>query len=317
MAILHRADLRPPKLELVAGWAPTQPWGGAAAGTELEQVAAYRFDDPAGEVGVETFVVRARDVLLHVPLTYAAPWCRSRRRTWSGRRSTRCWAAAGSTTPAPTRCTWPRWPGPCSPAARRPRSSSWGTTGASGASPPPASRAAGRPRTPPGRSAPSPSPTPATPRPSASTRGSWSCAGCWTRPRPLPAPRSQGPGRGRTSRSCWPRPIGGAESGPGDPGSDLGAQQLDAAQQVGVRQARVGHLDRDAVDPAHLLGDPQQLVGHGVRVAHEEGAVGTAGGVELRPRGAGEATLAGDLGEHLVPAGVDRVGRDLRALRDV
>jgi hypothetical protein len=70
MAILHRADLRPSKLELVAGWAPTRPWGGAAAGTELEQVAAYRFDDPAGEVGVETFVVRAGHVLLHVPLTY-------------------------------------------------------------------------------------------------------------------------------------------------------------------------------------------------------------------------------------------------------
>ena len=70
MAIIHRADLRPSKLELVGGWVPTRPWGGAAAGTELEQVAAYRFDDPAGEVGVETFVVRAGDLLLHVPLTY-------------------------------------------------------------------------------------------------------------------------------------------------------------------------------------------------------------------------------------------------------
>ena len=70
MAIIHRADLRPSKLELVGGWVPTRPWGGAATGTELEQVAAYRFDDPAGEVGVETFVVRAGDVLLHVPLTY-------------------------------------------------------------------------------------------------------------------------------------------------------------------------------------------------------------------------------------------------------
>lgn len=70
MALIHQADLRPSKLELVGGWAPTRPWGGAAAGTELEQVAAYRFDDPAGEVGIETFVVRAGDVLLHVPLTY-------------------------------------------------------------------------------------------------------------------------------------------------------------------------------------------------------------------------------------------------------
>jgi len=70
MAIIHRATLRPSKLELLAGWVPGRPWGGAAAGTELEQVAAYRFDDPAGEVGIETFILRAGDVLLHVPLTY-------------------------------------------------------------------------------------------------------------------------------------------------------------------------------------------------------------------------------------------------------
>ena len=70
MALIHRATLQPSKLELVAGWAPGRPWGTAAAGAELEQVAAYRFDDPAGEVGAETFVLRAGDALLHVPLTY-------------------------------------------------------------------------------------------------------------------------------------------------------------------------------------------------------------------------------------------------------
>jgi hypothetical protein len=70
MALIHRATLQPSKLELVAGWAPGRPWGTAAAGAELEQVAAYRFDDPAGEVGAETFVLRAGDTLLHVPLTY-------------------------------------------------------------------------------------------------------------------------------------------------------------------------------------------------------------------------------------------------------
>jgi hypothetical protein len=70
MAIIHRATLRPPKLELVAGWAPGRPWGGAAGGTELEQLGAYRFDDPAGEVGTETLVLRAGDTLLQVPLTY-------------------------------------------------------------------------------------------------------------------------------------------------------------------------------------------------------------------------------------------------------
>ena len=70
MAIIYRATLRPSKLELVAGWAPGRPWGAAAAGAELEQVAAYRFDDPAGEVGIETLVLRAGDTPLHVPLTY-------------------------------------------------------------------------------------------------------------------------------------------------------------------------------------------------------------------------------------------------------
>ncbi len=70
MALIHRATLQPSKLELVTGWAPGRPWGAAAAGAELEQVAAYRFDDPAGEVGTETFVLRAGDSLLHVALTY-------------------------------------------------------------------------------------------------------------------------------------------------------------------------------------------------------------------------------------------------------
>src|SRR5918997_895056 len=32
MAIIHRATLRPSKLELLAGWGPRPPWGGAAAG---------------------------------------------------------------------------------------------------------------------------------------------------------------------------------------------------------------------------------------------------------------------------------------------
>jgi hypothetical protein len=70
MALLHRATVRPSKLELLAGWVPDRPWGAAAAGAELEQLGAYRFDDPAGEVGTETFVLRAGDTLLHVPLTY-------------------------------------------------------------------------------------------------------------------------------------------------------------------------------------------------------------------------------------------------------
>jgi hypothetical protein len=50
---------------------PGQPWSGVATGTSVEQVGRFRFDDPDGEVGVETYLVRAGDgPVLHVPLTY-------------------------------------------------------------------------------------------------------------------------------------------------------------------------------------------------------------------------------------------------------
>jgi hypothetical protein len=61
MAPLHRAELRPSKIELVAGWAPSQPWFEASAGPEPVTVASFRFDDAAGEVGIETLLVRAGD----------------------------------------------------------------------------------------------------------------------------------------------------------------------------------------------------------------------------------------------------------------
>jgi hypothetical protein len=83
MALLHRASISPTKLELVAGWLPGQPWyPGTTAPADLERVAACRFDDPAGEVGVEIFLSRAGDGrLVHTPMTYrpapldgAEPW---------------------------------------------------------------------------------------------------------------------------------------------------------------------------------------------------------------------------------------------------
>jgi uncharacterized protein YndB with AHSA1/START domain len=71
MAILHGdADITPTKPELLATWLPTQPWftGDVSA---LQQVGSYRFDDPDGEVGMETHLVRAGDGLLfQVPWTY-------------------------------------------------------------------------------------------------------------------------------------------------------------------------------------------------------------------------------------------------------
>src|SRR5690349_11669168 len=67
MALLHRATIRPTKAELLADWVPAQPWGEPT----FELVGAYRFDDPAGQVGIETHVLSTADGhLLQVPLTY-------------------------------------------------------------------------------------------------------------------------------------------------------------------------------------------------------------------------------------------------------
>src|SRR5688500_6033865 len=69
MALFHRATITPTKAELIAQWAPTQPWG-PAPDEAVEMIGSYRFDDPEGRVGMETFLVNARDRLLQVPLTY-------------------------------------------------------------------------------------------------------------------------------------------------------------------------------------------------------------------------------------------------------
>jgi hypothetical protein len=83
MALIHAATLIPTKTELLAGWLPRQPWfPGGAVQAEPERVAAFRFDDPEGEVGVETLILRVPGAaLLQVPLTYrgaplagAEPW---------------------------------------------------------------------------------------------------------------------------------------------------------------------------------------------------------------------------------------------------
>jgi len=67
MALIHRATISPTKAELLNDWVPTQPWGKR----ELALVGAYRFDDPDGEVGIETHVLSSADGdLLQVPLTY-------------------------------------------------------------------------------------------------------------------------------------------------------------------------------------------------------------------------------------------------------
>lgn len=69
MGIVHRATLTPSKQELVEAWLPSRAW--AEGRTITEKVAEYRFDDPAGQVGVETILWRTDDgTLLQTPLTY-------------------------------------------------------------------------------------------------------------------------------------------------------------------------------------------------------------------------------------------------------
>jgi Maltokinase N-terminal cap domain len=71
VAIVYRTTLRPSKLELVSSWAPRQPWWPSGAPAELSLLGSYRFDDPEGEVGMETLLLKTADgVLLQVPLTY-------------------------------------------------------------------------------------------------------------------------------------------------------------------------------------------------------------------------------------------------------
>lgn len=68
MALLHRATIVPTKSELVAAWLPRRSW--APLGPIVDGV-SYRLDDPAGEVGMEAFLLTDSDgVTVHVPLTY-------------------------------------------------------------------------------------------------------------------------------------------------------------------------------------------------------------------------------------------------------
>ena len=68
-AEIYDAVLDPGKLDLLRAWVHEQDWfEGDPAG--LEQVTAYRFVDPAGEVGMESFLLTDGSRTFHVPVTY-------------------------------------------------------------------------------------------------------------------------------------------------------------------------------------------------------------------------------------------------------
>ena len=68
MALVHQATLTPSKLELLGTWLPGRPW--FREDGELARVGSYRFDDPAGEVGIEIMLVQSGSSVFQVPLTY-------------------------------------------------------------------------------------------------------------------------------------------------------------------------------------------------------------------------------------------------------
>ena len=68
MALLHRATLVPSKGDLVAAWLPSRCW---APPEQISSGVSYRLDDPAGEVGMEGFLLTdAIGHTVHIPLTY-------------------------------------------------------------------------------------------------------------------------------------------------------------------------------------------------------------------------------------------------------
>jgi hypothetical protein len=75
MAVIHRTQLKPTKLELLTAWLPSRPWYRGGTGTpQLSRAGGFRLDDPRGEVGIEFLVVTdtsgAEPATYLVPLTY-------------------------------------------------------------------------------------------------------------------------------------------------------------------------------------------------------------------------------------------------------
>ncbi len=62
MAILHVSTSSPTKAELIERWAPTQSWGPPAE-VALTSIGSFHFDDPDGQVGMETHLIDAAGTL--------------------------------------------------------------------------------------------------------------------------------------------------------------------------------------------------------------------------------------------------------------
>ena len=72
MSTVHpTATITPTKLEIARQWLTATDWfDGDADALKMGSRYSYRFDDPAGEVGVEVLLVADGERVLQVPLTY-------------------------------------------------------------------------------------------------------------------------------------------------------------------------------------------------------------------------------------------------------
>ena len=72
MAILHDATITPGKRDLMKRWLPSRSW--FDGDLDRKPHAAFRFDDPAGEVGVECFLLGPEEgsdaTTLLIPMSY-------------------------------------------------------------------------------------------------------------------------------------------------------------------------------------------------------------------------------------------------------
>ncbi|MFI8192340.1 1,4-alpha-glucan branching protein [Streptomyces sp. NPDC085946] len=71
MAVVHRTELKPSKLELLTAWLPSRPWYRGGGAPELAKAGGFRLDDPEGEVGIEFMAVT--DASGTLPVTYLVP----------------------------------------------------------------------------------------------------------------------------------------------------------------------------------------------------------------------------------------------------
>src|SRR5882757_1932740 len=71
MAKIHPgATLTPHFRDFLPGWVARQPWFLAEGVKVLHPVGYFRFEDPAGEVGIETHLVTHGSQLYQIPMTY-------------------------------------------------------------------------------------------------------------------------------------------------------------------------------------------------------------------------------------------------------